>query len=421
MKLQSLIRSDIRSNRLNRGLALKKKVASGPGPAVTIFDALVTPSGSDLNIGYTFRVELPITGPLLDEVRVTIRPGANLTILGMGFGELAGNFGNTVEPIVELKFAGASGFVNKSTDQVSDWTSVSTLSIPGGGFAVVTYTTGPSGQAALAFSSGNQAGVATNYQSGTHWNIQNVDGTGFSDSPGVVYAIVKVETRSTGGGGGGGGGEVIPSNVIPMSFYDPIFTSMSEITSPILLSVGQVASRRSIIEQSGDPSIMCLGNNEILLSRVNSRECVRITGGTLRVDQCYLEAKALAGVGDHADVLQAYSPGDVGHVILSNSFVKAYNIDATGGYFTADSWSGDITVFNTIFNGGPYGLIVYVDPGCHVNISLEDVFFVGPFANGQYAIAGIGGGTYTITKWTGVKNATIVDGVLVPGTSIPSP
>jgi hypothetical protein len=49
------------------------------------------------------------------------------------------------------------------------------------------------------------------------------------------------------------------------------------------------------------------------------------------------------------------------------------------------------------------------------------VYFVGPFAYGAYLMTDVAGHKNNIVKWENVRNATIVDGKLVPGALIPCP
>lgn len=210
---------------------------------------------------------------------------------------------------------------------------------------------------------------------------------------------------------------------IPMSFSDAMFTGMTESASLLTLAVGASANHRSIVEASGDPSITLNGNNTITLCRVDSRECVRIANDDnqdITIDSCYLES---TGTGsDHADTIQTYTPGSRGGTVhILNTHIVAHTTAATAGFFTADDWGGTIRIENSIFEGGPYGFWVYSDPGCHVDIYLQDVFFVAPFGSGPVLVEGIGSGTFTIQQWANVRNATIVGGVLVPGTLISSP
>jgi hypothetical protein len=51
---------------------------------------------------------------------------------------------------------------------------------------------------------------------------------------------------------------------------------------------------------------------------------------------------------------------------------------------------------------------------------MTDVFFVGPFGYDKMLL-GEYGGVINITHWENVRDATIVDGVLVLGALIPEP
>jgi hypothetical protein len=208
------------------------------------------------------------------------------------------------------------------------------------------------------------------------------------------------------------------TGTIPMSFNDPMFDDMTEKTSCMTLSTGQNLSNHSIKENSGNPTVVSHGNNKITKLRVKSRECIRITDGDLTIENAYLEAQ---GTGDdHADTLQAYSPHANGNVTLRNTHVRAFNEAATAGYFSADYWGGTITCENVIFQGGPYGFRVHADTGASLDISMKDVFFVGPFGYDAFLI-GPYGGTVTIHQWENVCHATIQNGKLVPGAAINKP
>ena len=208
------------------------------------------------------------------------------------------------------------------------------------------------------------------------------------------------------------------TNTIPLSFDDPMFTGMTEKSSCVHLSSGQNLSNHSIQETSGEPSVVCIGNNALSNIRVKSRECIRITDSALTVENAYLEAQ---GTGDdHADTLQAYCPGAQGSVTLRNTHVRAHNEAATAGYFTADNWSGTITCENVIFQGGPFGIRANSDTDCHIDVYMKNVFFVGPFGYEPF-LFGEYGGTLTIQRWENVRHATIENGKLVPGTAINKP
>jgi hypothetical protein len=107
-------------------------------------------------------------------------------------------------------------------------------------------------------------------------------------------------------------------------------------------------------------------------------------------------------------------------VALVNTHVRAFNTAATAGYFSADYWGGEITCENVIFNGGPFGFRVHADTDTHIDLYMKNVFFVGPFGYDPFLL-GEYGGTITIHRWENVRNATIVDGKLVPGSVINKP
>ncbi len=209
------------------------------------------------------------------------------------------------------------------------------------------------------------------------------------------------------------------SGTIPMSFDDPMFTGMTEKTSCVTVSSGQNLSNHSIKENSGNPTIVCHGNNKLSHIRVKSRECIRIVDNEVIIENAYLEAQ---GTGDdHADTLQAYCPGARGaSVTLRNTHVRAHNDAATAGYFSADYWSGTIICENVIFQGGPYGIRVHSDTDGHIDLYMKDVFFVGPFGYDPF-LFGEFGGTVTIHQWENVRHATIENGKLVPGAAINNP
>ena len=240
---------------------------------------------------------------------------------------------------------------------------------------------------------------------------------------GIVDAIHSLDARIT---ALEDGSETTPpveppttTNTIPMSFNDPMFTGMTEKTSTMSLSNGQNLNKVSIKENSGNPTITSHGNNRITTCRVQSRECVRITSGVLTIENTYLEAH---GSGDdHADVLQAYSPHSTGTVTLRNVHVRAFNEAATAGYFSADYWGGKIICDNVIFNQGPFGIRAIADAGSTVEVEMSNVFFVGPFHWDKFSFEQYDSGRMTITKWQNVRNATIENDKLVPGSVINKP
>lgn len=73
-----------------------------------------------------------------------------------------------------------------------------------------------------------------------------------------------------------------------------------------------------------------------------------------------------------------------------------------------------------IIEGGPYGVRIDAD-NQHIDISLKNVYFVGPFGTATHLIQDVGTGTHTILEWDNVRHATIEDGVLIPGELISQP
>jgi hypothetical protein len=290
----------------------------------------------------------------------------------------------------------------------------------------------------LPATSGQVVGTMTATQAPTSWAITAGNGAGYlsisnagviTTTSAIVAGSYSLTCRATNAAGNGTGAASITAAVpvagtIPITFNDPMFTGMTENPARVFLSSGQALTRRSIQEQSGNPTITHSGPNTISFCRVNSRECVRINQGNLTIDSCYFESTGVEP--DHADTLQAYSPGARGGTVtITNSHIRAHNTAATAGYFTADNWGGTIVLNNVIFQGGPYGFRCHADGGAHINISFNNVFFIsGSFGDGSdnfRFLIGDNGGTHTITAWNNVRNATIVNGVLVPGSLIPSP
>jgi hypothetical protein len=207
------------------------------------------------------------------------------------------------------------------------------------------------------------------------------------------------------------------SGTIPL-FYNDIRFSTNVSSEPVTMSSGTLF-KKSITETGGSASILATNMIIIDTCRVDSRECVRVAGSGVDIRNSYLESTGQDD--DHADTIQAYSPGEVGsHIMVTDSSIVAHTVAATAGLFVADGWSGTVTLNNVVFNGGPYGCRIHADAGCTVYVSLTDVFFVGPFAWDPFLIEAAGG-TLIITHWENVRNATIVDGVLVPGSILEEP
>jgi hypothetical protein len=395
-----------------------------PPPVSTIFTQAPPITGSDANPNLNFRMICTLAADMGSEFRITLQPGTSLTCVGLAAGYHNGDFfPNSTVPLVPATFAGAPGFTSQSTPQTSDWTPSGALAdMVAGDKLIVSFMTGPSGQGTVAYTAGSTNSTCM-WQSddGTLWDDQTV--SGYNNIGASVYGVASIETR----GGTGGGGTEPPidppsDSLIPMSFDDPMFTGMTELTAALTLSTGQNLTRRSIEEYSGDPSISCTSNNTISYCRVQSREAVRITGSAT-MHHCYFEATGVEP--DHADVVQHYSEYETGAVVVvQNCHIRAHTVAATAGYFIADWWSGSVSFENVIFQSGPHGTKIHSDTGCHLDLSFKNCFYVGPFSNPYDNVAfifGEYGGTITFLKWENVRHATIVDGVLVPGALIPQP
>src|SRR5690349_15097719 len=68
--------------------------------------------------------------------------------------------------------------------------------------------------------------------------------------------------------------------------------------------------------------------------RIDSREGVRLGGdGNIVINNSYIET---TGTGaDHADGIQAYSPGSSGNLTITNTSIVSHNSAANAGLFIA--------------------------------------------------------------------------------------
>ncbi|MGX5734883.1 hypothetical protein [Bosea thiooxidans] len=181
-------------------------------------------------------------------------------------------------------------------------------------------------------------------------------------------------------------------------------------------------SSKSITETGNVASIVTGDGGTIRDCRVISRECVRIGGsGNFIIDNCYLEA--LGVERDHADVIQAYSPGGRGTLKVSNTAIVTHDIAANAGLFIADNWTGVLDLENVAFIGGGvnFGLRVHPDIGGDNIVRLKNVFFIPPFRYGPFLLGDVGGRKNVIALWEEVRLARIVDGRLSPGEALPRP
>jgi hypothetical protein len=202
----------------------------------------------------------------------------------------------------------------------------------------------------------------------------------------------------------------------PLTFNDARFNNAISIPGPLSIPVGGSLTDRSIEEFSGDSTIFCGGSCNMTRVRVNSRECVRLTSGNMVITDSYLEA---TGQGDdHADGIQAYSPGSHGTLTLRNTSIVAHNTAATAGIFIADNWKADmVDLENVMFKGGPYGFRLHEDGYTAGHLRMKNVCFVGPFGFGMMIIDPLA----IIDEWTNVNECVIQNGQLVITKPIPRP
>lgn len=201
----------------------------------------------------------------------------------------------------------------------------------------------------------------------------------------------------------------------PLSFDDARFANIASRTTPINIANGGSLTGMSIVENSGAPSIVCQGSCTLTGVRVDSRECLRAVRGNLVISDSYLEA---TGSGDdHADVIQAYSPGSNGTLTLRDTSIVAHNTAATAGIFVADNWKADlIDLENVMFKGGPFGLRLHADGYANSHLRMKNVCFVGPFGFNAMLIDG-----FIIDEWVNVNECVIQNGKLVATKSIARP
>lgn len=213
---------------------------------------------------------------------------------------------------------------------------------------------------------------------------------------------------------------VTQTGVIPLGWNDPLFSGLVDTHSRITIPNDGSISDKSITEASGEPTVTFLGAGTMDRVRIRSREGVRIAGsGAVTILNSYIETTGSAS--DHADGIQAYAPGSHGTLTLRNSMVVSHYTAATAGMFIADNWTGSVVMEGVVFKGGPYGFRIYPDIGGDTRVSLKNVFFVGPFRYGRYAMTGHGGHKIIINQWENIYDADIVNGVLVPGAVVPHP
>jgi hypothetical protein len=208
---------------------------------------------------------------------------------------------------------------------------------------------------------------------------------------------------------------------IPVSYDDDRFKG-NAASRALKLSSGGTVSNKSITQTGSIASIVTGDGATIRNCRVNSRECVRIGGGgVFLIDHCYLEA--LGVESDHADVIQAYSPGSRGTLKISNTGIATHGTAANVGVFIADNWTGTIDLENVAFIGGGvnYGLRIHPDAGGDNIIRLRNVLFIPPFRYAPYLFGNVGRQKNIIELWENVRIATMENDRLALGPALPKP
>jgi hypothetical protein len=199
---------------------------------------------------------------------------------------------------------------------------------------------------------------------------------------------------------------------VPLDWDDPVF---ADVTESGFLRLDDCETRSDLsIEEDGPAASVHGGCFTLNRTRIRSREAIRVANGNVELNWVWVEANALAYEGDHADGLQTYNPGQHGDITVRNSTFRAYNENATAGYFASDDWHGIHRFENVLFWGGPFGLRLHEDGG--EGVYMNNVFFVrDSFREAPLRI------NMPILEWNNVRWVTIEDGELVMGDPISQP
>ena len=102
---------------------------------------------------------------------------------------------------------------------------------------------------------------------------------------------------------------------IPLSWNDPMFSGVTSSGS-VTLTDGGTISNKSITDSGNMASVVGEGSFTVNQVRIDSREGVRLGGdGDIVINNSYIET---TGAGaDHADGIQAYSPGSSGNLTIT--------------------------------------------------------------------------------------------------------
>lgn len=234
-----------------------------------------------------------------------------------------------------------------------------------------------------------------------------------------------------------------PGGSIPMSLTDPRFASNTAGSSGATFFSGTQANKTWNDNPGYASGAQCFtwegdGSDVFNMNQctVDWREGPRIGAGatptaTMNIDQCFINC--VGKTGDHADGIQAYSPGGIGLINVTNTCMRSYSdteavsvygagFIGSDGFFWADSFQGTVSFTNVLIWGGARGVSIYADVGT-THVSFDTVYFVaspGGWSFFDYDIKPTGG-SLVVDKWTNVRAATISGGVIIPGALLPSP
>lgn len=247
----------------------------------------------------------------------------------------------------------------------------------------------------------------------------------------IIGKIGSMGSQGKASAGGGGG------SLIPMAWNDPRFTANTPGDSGPFQSGALVNNdwNETPTYPNGDQCFTWNGDGadvlDMSLCRVDWREGPRVGAGTtprarFNVDQCFINCVGMTG--DHADGIQAYNPGGQALLNITNTCFRSYSASealsvygagfvASDALFWADGFQGEVRMTNVLIWGGRAGMQIYSDGT--TSIAFDHVYFVpspGGWDDFPYDMTpGIA------TKWTEVRAATIVNGVIIPGALLPPP
>jgi hypothetical protein len=234
-------------------------------------------------------------------------------------------------------------------------------------------------------------------------------------------------------------------SLIPLSKSDPRFANNTPgPTGPAL--VGGTLTNKTWDKSPGYPDGDAVfawrpaatpATLSIIKSLMDAREGPRIgggattTGAVIKLDQDFIN---VVGMGDdHPDGLQFFAnQGSDGRAtcIITNSCIWSYtDAQAVAKYGSAfkgsdciqyaDGFGGRLDVINSaLVSGQGFTINIGADDGSTIEVNFDHVYVVG---NSGLLFAQKGSGVCTIKTWNEVRNATIVNGVLVPGSLISKP